>query len=533
MKNSVSVRQAAGLIIAIAAVQFTLQLSLLTKGVEYLTFSLTIDDTYYYLQTAWNTKQLGFVTFDGLHSTNGVQFSWFLLILLLALVAKTKIMLLVSTLAVSFLLNVLCYIFILAIGVVVRRPALAAVMAGLWALQSLPFRIYSMGMENSLHALVFWCVIWQSIVFLIRTQKKETPNFWGLTIVLILNAWTRLDSALLSAIVYLFCVAMLASGYRHNIRAFWQNHAKVIVGSTLLAGVGLLTQLSAFRLMGGSFLPVSAMVKTDGAVRGFSIAAIDKLVEVWQLGMPSILQGRLPDIVLVVVGASAILLIARAQLDKASHLGELRPILTLWSCLAVGELIYHIYIAVSGVQYTLYFNWYRSPSYIFWILTISLLVLLALDHIELAKPFMGFLRWAPVGIGLLSFSAAVYLFARSVNFSSELYAARYHAALWIDRNSPNGTTFASWNTGQLGFFSNRSFINLDGVINNVDYYERVLRGSTPLANYLLENNVEYIVDYQIYAPMPDYPVIHTFPLNDDSGRSIQIWQVAPQVSSAQ
>ena len=130
------------------------------------------------------------------------------------------------------------------------------------------------------------------------------------------------------------------------------------------------------------------------------------------------------------------------------------------------------------------------------------------------------------------FAAAIYLFSRSINFTSNLDAARYTAALWIAENSPPDTVFASWNAGQLGFFSDRTFINLDGLINNVDYYERVLRGSVPLADYLIENEVDYIVDYSIYHPIPDYPVVQTFPLNDETGRSIHIWQVSPQLSSA-
>ena len=64
-------------------------------------------------------------------------------------------------------------LIILKIGAVLKQPVLALFMASLWALQSLPFRIYSMGMENSLHALVFWCVIWQSVEFLIRVQNKD------------------------------------------------------------------------------------------------------------------------------------------------------------------------------------------------------------------------------------------------------------------------------------------------------------------------------------------------------------------------
>jgi hypothetical protein len=79
MRQGITVRQTVWIVLGVAVVQFGLQLSLLARGVEYVASSLTIDDTYYYLQTAWNTKRLGFVTFDGLHDTNGVQLLWFVM----------------------------------------------------------------------------------------------------------------------------------------------------------------------------------------------------------------------------------------------------------------------------------------------------------------------------------------------------------------------------------------------------------------------------------------------------------------------
>jgi hypothetical protein len=134
-------------------------------------------------------------------------------------------------------------------------------------------------------------------------------------------------------------------------------------------------------------------------------------------------------------------------------------------------------------------------------------------------------------LSLVIFALAIYMFARSINFTSNLYVARYKAAQWIAQNSPPDTVFAAWNAGQLSFFSNRTFINLDGLINNSDYYERVLRGSVPLSDYLAENKVAYIVDYSMYHLLPAYPVVRTFPLQDETGRSIQIWEVSPHLSS--
>ena len=532
MSQSIPFRQAAFIIPILGVVQFLIQVSLLTKGTEYAAVSLIVDDTYYYLQTAWNAKRLGFVTFDGIHATNGVQLLWFVIIFLLAVLVKTKAALLLSTLVVSFLLNGLCYLIILKIGTVLRQPVLALFMASLWALQSLPFRIYSMGMENSLHALVFWCVIWQSVEFLIRVQNKDKPNFWGLTIVLILNAWTRLDSALISAILFMFCVGMLAYTYRHNLSLFLQSHSKAIAGSSFLAGFGLIVQLTAFRLMGDSFLPVSALVKTSGAGRGSDIEPVDKLAEVIILGMPSIIQGRFPTLILILLGIFCILLVILGSVIIRGHSDEIRAFLNLWSCLLIVEIIYYGYIALSDVEYSPYFIWYRTPSFIFWIITGSLIVLFTLAQTKLFRHSFNIFKWVPVGFSLVIFAVAIYMFVRSVNFNSKLYVARYNAALWIAENSSPDTVFASWNAGQLGFFSDRTFINLDGLINNVDYYERVLQGSTPLTDYLIENNVDFIVDYAIYASIPDFPVVHTFPLNDGSGRSIHIWRVSPEISSA-
>jgi hypothetical protein len=500
---------------------------------KYAAISLIVDDTYYYLQTAWNTKILGFVTFDGLHTTNGVQLLWFIIIYVLALLAKSKAILLFTTLAVSFLLNGLCYFVILKIGAILKQPILALFMASLWALQSLPFRIYTMGMENSLHALVFWFVIWQSVEFLIRVQNKDKPNFLGLTIVLILLVWTRLDSGLISVILFSFCMGMLAYSYRHNIRLFWQRYSKVIVGASVLAILGLFAQFTAFRVMGGSLLPVSAMVKISGAGQGSDIDPMDKLVQVITLGMPSILQGRFPNFILILLGISGILLVIIAKMSIRDHSNEMHAFLNLWSCLLIGEFIYYVYIARSGAEYTPYFIWYRSPSFIFWIITGSLIALFIFQYARLIKSPSNIIKWVPVGFSLVIFAVAIYMFSRSINFTSKLYAARYNAAQWIAENSSPETVFASWNAGELGYFSNRTFINLDGLINNVDYYERVLRGSTPLTEYLLENNVDFIVDYAKYDQMPDFPVVHTFPINDESGRSIQIWQVEHQISSTQ
>jgi hypothetical protein len=525
LRQGITLRQTVWIVLGLAVVQFALQLSLLARGVEYVASSLTIDDTYYYLQTAWNTERLGFVTFDGLHATNGVQLLWFVIILALAILVETKTALLFAALTVTFLLNSLCYLFILGLGAVLKRPGLTLVMASLWFLQSLPFRVYSMGMENSLHAVVVWCLLWQGTAFVLRVRQGRTPRFWGLTVALILLVWTRLDSALLAGIVFGFCVAALVYSFRHNIRLFLQRHTQGVARSGLVVGCAFITQIAAFRLMGDSALPVSAIVKTGGGEGGLGAEAAGRLVNVLVLGMPPILQGRLPNLALVGLGVLGMLFVARSLVATPHRSVELSAFLYLWASLLAGELLYQAYVAVSGVEYRPYFSWYRSPSFIFWTVTASLVALFALERIRPVRLLSPLVRWAPLGLSLLTVAVAIYLFAAGIGFTSRLYAARYGAALWIASNSPPDTIFAAWNAGQLGYFSDRVFINLDGVINDVDYYERVLRGPVPLVDYLAENKVDYVVDYATYDSIPDFPVVQAFPLDDGSGRAIQVWQV--------
>ena len=57
----------------------------------------------------------------------------------------------------------------------------------------------------------------------------------------------------------------------------------------------------------------------------------------------------------------------------------------------------------------------------------------------------------------------------------------------------------SFNAGQLGFFSNRSVVNLDGLINHVSYFENVLRDGSPsaLAAYIDRVGIDYVVDHNV------------------------------------
>ena len=58
---------------------------------------------------------------------------------------------------------------------------------------------------------------------------------------------------------------------------------------------------------------------------------------------------------------------------------------------------------------------------------------------------------------------------------------------------PPAIIIGSWNAGQLGYFSGRTVINLDGLINGRTYYETVITGEVPLSHYLNDRGVTLIL----------------------------------------
>ena len=548
---------------AVSITQLALQLTLLTKSVAHITTLVTIDDTYYYLQTVWNLKTLGFTTFDGLNPTNGVQFFWFLLLTGLAYIAPTKEALLYGSVLLCALLNALCYG---VIGLIYRetvsqeaaagRPLFALALAFFWSLQTFYIKEYLFGMENSLHALIFWCVLWQFVRFVHRagTQIKqgEEPNLWGLTFVLLLNGWARLDSALFSAIFYGYAIALWFWRAKEG-SSFFVRHHRMLAGTSLFAGVGFAAQMISFYIMGGSFLPVSALVKSTGVTRGWQPDSFEALAKYLRLSFPPDIVGAdLPGALIIALGLVAlitpiVLLIRIRKVDKMSSLvimyspvgfdrlsprgsTRLPSLLHLWLCYLLAYTIYHAVVLLSGAEYQGYFTWYRSPLYIFWIfgfaLTLSGLVDLWLGR-QPAATMVRFVRWATLLVlGLVALLSGARYTTSEMNQAEvpiHLYSVRYESAQWLQANYPPETIFAAWNAGQLGYFSEHSVVNLDGLINSSDYFTDVLAGDKPIETYLHEQGIEFIVDYEDNPLTRSLQVVHEFP--QVGKRKLKIWRV--------
>lgn len=538
-----------GLLLALVGIsQLFLQLALLRRGTEYVVTTFPNDDTYYYLQAAWNAKRLGVVTFDGIHRTNGVQFLWFALIFLLTFLTSDKITLLYATLATSFVLNVLSYVVIWRIGKELNRPLLALLSAAAWSVISFAVPFYSTGMENSLHAFVFWCVIWQIIVFVKRVRKREAPNIMALVVVLVLNAWSRIDSGLLSAIFFVFCVATLYFSSEDR-RAFIRKYGRSVGMSLSVAVLGALILLASYYGMAQTYLPISSLVKSaPTGPAGVEFAIL------WLHALRMTAGGLLPQpfAPFILVGMTSAVTLIHLERDSFGLVALRR----IWYVLLGAWMLYHALLLWSGAlgdwQENFWYYWYLAPWHILFAISFGLLIdrFVALIAGEGYRIFdtSGRLRGAGLARTARFVSVAlatiVLLLSYRLHFNRvgaemkpNVYAVGYRAARWLDRHLPQDVILASWNAGQFGYFSNRSVVNLDGLMNDAGYYDQVLLGEKPLAVYLEESGVDYVIDYeianrvyrQLRSPETDGDLslesFRTFPISGDE-KSIHIWRVA-------
>jgi len=74
--------------------------------------------------------------------------------------------------------------------------------------------------------------------------------------------------------------------------------------------------------------------------------------------------------------------------------------------------------------------------------------------------------------------------------------ASYRAARWARGNTDKDAIFAMKDAGVFGYFSRRSTISLDGVVNNLEYQEALRRRG--LKRYLAGKNVEYLVQHAFW-----------------------------------
>jgi hypothetical protein len=483
----------------------------------------TADDAYYYFEIAENVADGNGATFDGIHKTSGFQPLWMLCLTPLFWICpnmpETAVRiglsmqaaalfaagaLIVSVLSKSFPWKVvlgvtICYtfsIFVLAINGMETAVEILA-LATLFAYGG--------------HAEVF-CADRPSIL-------KEF--LFGILLGVVMLS--RLDMVFLGAAIVAFRVGSALSrpltkgtGSERKSGNPTENDGRevpvpvlqravrtpggrlrnlggaalVFVGASLVVAPYLLYNHATF----GSASPISGTLKSGfpHISLGCSWAALEYCV-----GLPKMLLLAL-ILAFALLYAGWYLVAARSARDARFYFHTSMAVL---ACAIVLHGL-HVILFMKWAIWT----WHFFPYFLFAALAIAA----PLEKLVSTRVGGAVYWWAISGLvaaGVLGYGLRMTVSGRAPTWQT----VSYEAALWARGHTDPSDVFALKDAGNFGFFSRRRVINLDGVVNNLEFQD-VLKNRR-LDEYFRRNRVKYLV---LHGTKDEHPRVFDGTYTSDS-----------------
>ena len=485
-------------------------------------WNVVIDDGFYYLQLARNIARGHGSTFDRVNPTNGYQPLWAWMLVPIfwctdsAQLGLTLGMLLATCCGVLAML--LLYLALLRLAGLV--PALLT--TALIATHPYFVQLLLGGLETP---ALFVCLAATALFWAHRGRAVlagDGPSARALGLLVGLSVLARVDVALVLAPLGLVLLLWRAPSWRARLRrTLWTGAL-----ATLLVGPYVGWNLLAH----GHLVPVSGRVKAWVVKTYQGSEALFDTTEQWRglarttnlLSFPHHAFGgeNREDIAPALAFSAALLLLLllrhawRTPSTRVDHRAAL--LLPLGAGVAAhSAYLYFVYRSCSHWNYHYFFPYALAHA-------IALASVTGLFSGDLAK---GFARVVPAGPALLRYRSAAALLAafglaswplvrgwreardhyRSLERPPQLSFrhARYEMADLMARSFPRETVFGAWWAGNLGYFSDRRVVNLDGVINSNTFLDRVLKREA-LPRYLEQGPVTHLVDYFYRDPLARY-----------------------------
>jgi hypothetical protein len=458
-------------------------LRILQLPISTLVSSRSIDDTFYYLNVARNWTAGRGLSFDGINSTNGVQWGWFSFVSLLSLLIRDHESLFRATLALAATLSLGTIGLSFALRKHIGPTGALAASVWLWCISR--HCIFNIGIESNLN---LFAVVGAFLFLCSWAARHPRPSPLITAVVVASLVWIRIDNILIASPIFI----AIASFYALDK----QRTSAVIF--LLLVGIMVLLIPSINYLTEGHALQVSGLAKSvHEGHRSIHDATIAQAVAMTWRGIERVLRMWLFSLPVVICSFTVFFRLAAGFVYSKWRSPLNVEGLSLLCCAFVGGGI-HLVATKYAFRYANMYLWHNVGSAS--IIVLSLCGLMsAYDRIE--KPWI---RLA-LNTALLSnilFAGLLYwgggyrtreMLASS--FNPYLYRDRYEAALRIKDYISPGERVGSWNAGQLGYFSGVQVVNLDGLVNSARFLD-VLQ-SRKYHTFLREQNIGWIVDYKI------------------------------------
>ena len=434
--------------------------------------SVVPDDASYFFEVARNVAAGDGLTFDGIHRTNGLQPLWtYVLVGLFSAVDGSPEFMVRVVLVLQALLLTLAGVAVLRVQSRFYEARVGLVACVLFILLvQIPS---ATGMESALLVLSLVALLMLAVGWRVFDEHHPGREFvFGLALGAAMLS--RLDIVFLGAVVCAACLTGVRGGSRARRNALVRL-AMIVLGASLAVAPYLAHNLFSF----GHPVPLSGVLKSSfphPLVSPRALAHLDPLKTA------AVYAG---------VAAAVLYLVWFELRRRAARRDGSED----------GRTLYHASLAVMAVAILIHFpysvlfmRWTEAWHFIPYGLFLALAV----------GPFVSWLlerggtpvRRAlfPAGVTALCLLGLLTVVVRATRpLDASWYAVSHRAAVWARENSGESDIFAMANAGHFGFFSERSVVNLDGLVGTLDFQEVLRRHE--LNAFLKERGVTYLVEH--------------------------------------
>jgi hypothetical protein len=440
----------------------------LQEDVRYMLVRIT-DDASYYMTMARNIAAGRGMTFDGIHPTNGFQPLWLLMLVPLFLLhgaPETMIRLVAMIQTVLLSLAYLGFLRTQAKLFSLRTAALSGILFVYFV-----FLPCINGMESPL--LVLLIVVLYGYALHTAQSQLDYRRAASFGIILGFVLLARLDMIFIPlALAGCFVRPLLSRQTRSRTIGI------IVVGG--IATCAVVAPYLAFNyLKFGAVMPISAALKSSFPHLALNPGTFAKTAAIGTTYL-----------------ASAGLAIGWL-LWRVIRIPRPRPtpnceFYTTSTTVFAGAVTLHFLYVVLFMKWGV-FGWYFVAYPLFAIVLVSGSIERALEStVILGRPELYGVTAAALCIGASVRDQTRDPFPQNGGWHTPVY----NAAVWAREHTPEEAIFAMSDCGHFAFFSTRRVINLDGIVNNMEF-QRTL-AERHLSQYLRDNHVDFLVQHAVH-----------------------------------
>lgn len=442
---------------------------------------LVQDDAFYYYVIARNIVEHGHSSFDGINLTNGYHPLWQAISLpvFYSVDDNTAIRWMLAIASIFDLLALVIFYKILLRVIKAHHVVLIGV--AILAFHGAIIRTWFNGLETALSIFSLTLLLHQFLLIKTARLMAFKDHAW-LGFIAAISFLSRTDNAIIVLCLFTFLYlppllrkqeykyGLLASVIFMALVSPWLGWNALHFGS--IVQISGQIRDNTWLINGGAVeLPVAQQI-LYGIVA--SITPIKIVFE--KMFSP----GSLPTASGYIYFFIFLLSLGYAQINSPAF----RKNIYLFAPFFVGVIVLFLYHA--GVRHFVR-GWYNAPV----LLTLTLLLCFLLDEVRIRA----FRRFHKIAFFIIVAALVTLYTPYSYTKQPEDLPLdnRVAAAEWINRNTPVTSIIGAANAGIIGYYTERTVVNLDGVVNEQAFRARI---SNQLQEYIKDIQIDYLADHK-------------------------------------